>query len=117
MLELTLSLNDPWFNLVKCGKKIYEGRRFTEKLASLSKGDIINIKHYTDNLQPTFKVIVEDIIKFKTFREALKILPLNEVLPIEGIDIEKGVEIYYKYVSLQTQEKDGIVMIKIRLLN
>ena len=42
-------------------------------------------------------------------------LNINDVLPIEDIDITKGIEIYKQYVSLKTQEADGICMLKIEL--
>lgn len=113
---MELSLNDPWYDLVKCGKKIYEGRRFTEKVASIKIGDMIKLRHHTNPACPKYNVIVEDILKFQTFEDALANLPIEKVLPLDGITIEKGIEIYSKYVSLPTQMKDGVVMIKIAVL-
>lgn len=108
-----MTLNDPWFDLMKNEKKIYEGRRNTEKIRSIKVGDIIQISHHVNKLIEPFNVIVNEIHHFATFEEALKGLPINEILPIENIDVEKGIEIYLKYVSLETQLKDGVVMLKI----
>ena len=53
---------------------------------------------------------------FNTFEEALKTLPINDILPIDNISVDKGVEIYKNFVTIPTQLKDGIVMIKIKLI-
>ena len=101
-------LNDPWFQYMKNGKKIYEGRRSTNRINLIQVGDTIQFSRVLD---PTdyFQVTVSKILSFQTFRDALLVLPLEQVLPnIETIDI--GVEIYYKYVSLHTQLKDGVKM-------
>jgi len=112
-----LHLNSPWFELVRDGKKIYEGRRNTYKLMNIcSIGNIITIKHYTESTQEPFKVIIENYKHYPTFEHALRELDINEVLPIENMTIDEGIILYQKYVSLQTQENDGIVMLKIKVI-
>lgn len=103
---MIFTLNDPWFDYVKNGNKIYEGRRYIYKLSLLTPGDIILFKHHiNNNIKPFYKKI-KQIYLFTTCEEALKHLPINEILP--GIKtIEEGVKIYLKYVSLETQLKDG----------
>jgi ASC-1-like (ASCH) protein len=113
---MLLYLNSPWFELVKDNKKIYEGRRHTQQIDKIKIGDIIEIKHYVYPELESYFLKVVDILYFQTFEEALTKLNINEILPIDDITIEKGVDIYKKYVSLKTQEKDGIVMIKINLI-
>lgn len=111
-----ISLNSPWFEFVRDGKKIYEGRRKTGKIMSIEKGQVLHVRHYTNpELFPPFQVIVEDILEYKTFKDALETLPITEVLPLEGITVEMGIEIYKQYVSLPTQKQDGIVMLKLSL--
>lgn len=110
-----MHLNSPWFELVRDKKKLYEGRRRTPKTSQLKTGDIISIKHYTKpDIEEPYKVSIEDILHFQTFEDALKHLPLHDVLPIDDISVEKGVEIYQRYVSLQTQKSDGVIMLKIK---
>ncbi len=111
-----MSLNSPWFELVKSGVKIYEGRRITPKVNRIKKGDIIEFKHHIDSSIPIFNVIVEDILSFPTFRHALEILPIQYILPIPNITVDEGVNIYYKYVSQTTQEKDGVIMLKVSVI-
>ena len=110
---LKLTLNSPWFELVAEGKKIYEGRRNTPKISILKIGDIIEFSHHTDKKLLPYRVKVIEILPFATFESALTKLPLEQILPLENITISQGVEIYYKYVSLQTQIQDGVIMLKI----
>lgn len=109
-----LYLNSPWFELTMDGKKIYEGRRKTPIIDSIKIGDIVEIKHYV-NRDKTYFVKIIDKLYFQTFEEALNKLNINEILPIENIDINKGIEIYKQYVSIKTQETDGVCMLKIDL--
>jgi ASC-1-like (ASCH) protein len=112
-----LHLNSPWFELVKEGKKIYEGRRNTCKILDIcSIGNIITIHHYKNPNEKPYKVIIEDFKHYPTFEHALRELDVNLVLPIENITIEEGILIYQKYVSLQTQKNDGIIIIKIKVI-
>ena len=114
---MILYLNSPWFELVKEGKKIYEGRRNTEIIRNICIGDILEVKHYVKkNELASYYIRVEDKLYYKTFEEALQSLDIIKVLPLDNITIEQGVEIYKKFVSLTTQEKDGVCMLKIKLI-
>ena len=108
-----MKLNSPWYELVRHGKKIYEGRRRTPHTEKYKVGNVVEFSHYTDETLPKFLCRIDSILFYQTFEDALNFLPINEVLPIEEITIEKGIEIYKKFVSLPTQLKDGIVMFKI----
>jgi ASC-1-like (ASCH) protein len=112
-----MKLSSPWYEYVRQGKKIYEGRRYTPFLSNINKGDYILFSHYTDTTLPKIKVRVLDIHRFDTFEQALNTLPIKDILPILNLSITEGVEIYNifnVYVSLNTQLKDGIVMIHIQ---
>ena len=67
---------------------------------------------------PVLRVHVIGIIVFPTFRDALTVLGTEHVLPNDSVQpytIDQGVEIYKKYVSLETQESDGVLMISMAL--
>ena len=113
--EHQLSLNSPWFELVRDGKKTYEGRRNTPKIRQIQVNDIIKFRHHTDVSIEPFKVRVLSITKYSSFEKALMSLPIDQVLPIPGITLQQGIDIYQKYVSLKTQQRDGIVMIQLTL--
>ena len=113
-ITLNITLNSPWYELMKDGKKIYEGRRATEKIKNMKVGDILKVEHHVDKTLPSFYIEIIDKLYFKTFEEALNELNIHEVLPIPDINVAQGVEIYKKYVSLETQLKDGVVMLKVK---
>jgi ASC-1-like (ASCH) protein len=114
MTTHTMKLNTPWYEFVQNGEKIYEGRRATEKVLGIKTGDKIMFIHATDDSRDNITVDVLDILSYPTFRDALESLPMQKVLPITGLTIDQGVDIYKKYVSLPTQIKDGVIMIKIK---
>lgn len=103
-----MTLNTPWFDYVKTGRKIYEGRCNKKKY---SIGDKIIFSHHIDHSQDEFEKTIIDVLHYKSFEEALNELSISQVLPNINT-INDGVEIYKKYVSLETQKKCGIIMIK-----
>ena len=111
-----LTLNSPWYELVRDGRKLYEGRRAIPSILSLIIGEIISISHHTDITLPSYEVIVTSLTRYNTFEEALIELPLDEVLPIPEITIDEGIKIYQQYVSLATQHRDGVILIGIEVI-
>jgi ASC-1-like (ASCH) protein len=109
-----ISINSPWFEYVKEGKKVYEGRCFWKSVLDYKIGDILIVSHHTDKTIRSFEVVIDEILKFKTFRDALTELPIDRILP-SITNVDEGVEIYHKFVSEQTQEKYGVCMIKIHI--
>lgn len=114
-VEHTIELLDPWFDLVKSGRKTWEGRRYWKKTKKFKIGDILKVTHRNDKQRDPYYLRIEGIVRFNTFEEALSAMKLEEVLP--GVDtIKQGVEIYYQFVSLPTQLADGVCMIKVSLV-
>jgi len=111
----TFYLNDPWFDYVKSGEKKYEGRRKTETMKLLKVNDTIRFIHYTlPDLTPPFYKNIEEILEFETFEKAMEALTIPKVLPIPGLNMPDACEIYQKYVSLNTQINDGVIMFKLK---
>lgn len=104
-----LTLNSPWYELVRDGKKRYEGRRALPSILSLTVGERICVKHHTDAALPAYVVTVTSIARYKTFEDALESVPVDAVLP--GMTVAEGVRVYQRYVSLATQVRDGVVLI------
>ena len=77
-------------------------------------GDIIIITSKVTAEKIT--VYVTSFRRFKSFRDALTELPINEVLR-DGLTIDECCEIYSKNVSYKTQEQDGVCMIGIKIKN
>lgn len=108
-----ITLNDPWFEMVRDGRKHYEGRRNHGKVQNIKCGDVIEIRHHTNPDATPYNVRVVSILTFPLFRDALSVLPIQQVLPIDNITIEHGVLIYQQYVSLDTQRRDGVLMLEL----
>ena len=110
---MELSIGDPWFEFIKFGKKRYEGRKASDKLKELKKGDIIKLVHHT-GLSLLVKII--DIHSFPTFEDGLKVLPLLKTLPSINT-VDEGVEVYKKYVKLETQKTFGVLFFEIEVID
>jgi ASC-1-like (ASCH) protein len=107
-----ITLNDPWFDYVKQGIKKYEGRCYWKSVLKYQINDLLKISHHTDLSKKPYIVKIKHIVLYPTFEEALKTLPLEEVLP--GVStIEEGIHIYLKFVSLDTQLTYGVCMIEV----
>jgi ASC-1-like (ASCH) protein len=103
-----ITLNTPWFEYVRDGVKKFEGRRFIN--GRFHKGQTLTVAHATSNLEQPYKVIVKDIMEFPTFKDALHVLPIEEVLPgVESVD--EGCYVYQNYVALDIQKREGIIML------
>jgi len=76
-----LKLNDPWFDFVKHGEKIYEGRLNSEKVKTYKVGDLLEFSNYTDSSRNIFYKTIKDIHHYHTFRDALNDLGLEKILP------------------------------------
>ena len=116
MAEHAMSLTSPWFELVNDGIKIYEGRRCSEKVNSIQIGDIIEFTHnlYEEKI---IKVLVTEKLLFASFEEAFMIVPVETVLPLKDITINKGIEIYQNIYPLEVQKRDGVCMLRIKKIN
>ena len=102
--------SDPWFEHIKSGRKIYEGRRYWDKTKDIKPGDTIEFKSVTSG--DTFEKKVKNITICDTFEHALNTFPLQNILP--GIQtIEEGVQVYLKYVSLKTQKENRVCIIEL----
>ena len=91
---MSITLNSPWFEYVEGGVKEYEGRCHWKKCLEYKPGDQLNIRHHTDPSIPPFAATIIEIKTYKTFQEALEILPMSKVLPRETGEytVKEGVE-------------------------
>ncbi len=112
----TITLNSPWFEHVQDGSKKYEGRCYWKSVLKYTTGDLLNIHHHKNSNHEPFFAKIKSIQLFKNFQTALETLPLGDVLP--GIEsIEDGCKIYEQFVSLKTQESNGVCMIELQFVD
>ena len=107
-----MSLNSPWFELVRDGIKTYEGRRMTDGVRAMRVGDVVEFSRHKDDSSELFRTTVVDMTYFSSFKSALEKLGVERVLPSVST-VADGVEIYKKYVSEKTQKLDGVCMLKL----
>ncbi len=98
-------LSEPWFSLVRDGKKTIEGR--------LNKGEFVKgmvIEFW--NGDESFHCIVEKVVEYPSFRVMAFMEGIEKVLP--GVSsVEEGVAIYRKFYS-EEDEKKGVVAISLK---
>ena len=107
----TMKLSEPWYSLVKNGKKTIEMRLFDEKRQMINKYD--NILFSDKDGKNIFKKFVKNLSYHKTFESALKHGKLKNILP--GINTYKeGVNVYYNINNYKKNEKKyGVILIYI----
>ena len=104
--EYTVTIKQPWFDLIKSGKKTIEGRLNSGLFARLQKNDIIIWLHQNMKL----KVKIIDIRRYDSFYSMLKKEDLDRVLP-NTTNIDDGVKLYRQYYS-EEKEKNGVLAIE-----
>lgn len=109
-----LSVHEKWFDLIKTGRKRYEGRRLAGDMLKMQKGDTVEFSVYKAEATDKRRCLAEikAIHRFKTFEEGLTKLPLEDVLP-GTVTVAAGRDIYLQYVSLATQLRDGVVFLEL----
>tara|TARA_X000000950_G_C13804028_1_gene614815 strand:+ start:270 stop:638 length:369 start_codon:yes stop_codon:yes gene_type:complete len=106
-------LSEPWFSLIKVGKKKCEGRLNKGDFSKMKKGNIIIFENEDFGFKRTTMVKVTGIKNYESFESYLKGETLEKCLP--GIDsLENGKKIYYKYYTKEDEKKYKIVAIKIK---
>lgn len=109
-----LKLRSVYFDLIKNGVKIYEGRLNDEKRQQIDVGDIITFKREPE-LKDAFNAEVKDLIYFNSFEEMANTLPLDKV-GFEKETPDEVVGIYHQFYSLENEKKYGVVAIKVEVL-
>ena len=109
-----MKLKSKYFDLIRKGAKIYEGRLNDEKRKLISVGDIITFKKEPDLIE-SFDALVQELIYFDTFDEMVTILPLKQV----GFATEKPnevVDVYHQFYSIEDEKRYGVVAIKVEVI-
>jgi len=112
-MEFIIECENPWFNLIKEGKKTIEGRINNNKYNKIKNCDIIQLVNHENN--DSIKLLVTTINKYNTFADMLEHETLDKVLP--NIDtLEEGIQIYRKYYKLEVEIKKGVLAIAFQLM-
>ena len=109
-----MKLKSIYFDKIKIGQKIYEIRLNDEKRKLIGVGDIIIFKK-EPNLAETLQTVVKDLIYFKSFKEMVNALPLEEI-GFENLNKDEVENIYHSFYSVENEQNYGVVAIKVELL-
>ena len=105
----SMKLSEPWYTLIKNGKKTVEGRIYDKKRKLLNVGDTLI---FTDtNGKNEIVTTIINLKVFKNFDKAIRYAKLKNVLP--NIRTYKdGVKIYHSIPGYKKKEKKyGVVLI------
>lgn len=103
-----LHVSEPWFSLIKNGKKTIEGR-LNRDPTKYKVGDTLIIKN-----KDTIELKITALTTYKSFKEMLEKEGLDKVLPDESVKtIEDGINIYYKFYKPEDEEKYGVIAIQL----
>lgn len=115
----SLSVKQPWFDLMKSGKKTVEGRLNRGIFTKIKKGDSIEWLNKKTRDKITLKI--KDMIIYESFKEMLekegilRVLPSREIIKIldgnEEKAINEGIKIYMNYFSERDEKLFGVVAI------
>lgn len=108
------NVSEPWFTLIFLGLKKVEGRRNKGRFQEMKVGDIIKWTN-SDFGKREFTVRITGKQTYGSFAEYLKKEGLAACLP--GIrDIDQGVQIYYKYYTVEDEKEFGVAAIRMELI-
>ena len=106
---MEINVNKTWFDFIKKGKKVIEGRLNKGKFQKLKKNEIIYFANGVDKI----KVKIMDIIRYNTFEEYLLQEGLKRTLP--GIQtLKDGVNVYYSFYTKEQEKEFGILAVRIK---
>ena len=92
MAIYNIHCEEPWFSLIRQGKKTVEGRKNTHSYRKIKPGDQINFMNGTDS----FLASVLEIRKYPSLDEYFKDVTLEKALP--GVStVDEGKNIYYEW--------------------
>ena len=110
-----MKLKEKYFDMIKCGGKIYEIRLNDEKRWLIDAGDIIVFKKEPCLIEK-INTIVKDIIYFSSFEEMASTLPLEKVGFLKERS-EDVANIYHEFYTVEDETKYGVVAIKVEKIN
>jgi len=108
-----LTLTTRWYDKVRYGEKLYEGRLFDSLTRQYHIGDFISLTDATDESKGPIVVAIESMHVFQDFDIGLSHIGLSATVP--GCDThDEAVEIYQRFYSIEQQRKWNVVFIAIR---
>ena len=108
-----MKLKPQYFDLIKCGKKIYEIRLNDEKRQQMKIGDSLIFKREPEMIE-LLNTKIENLIYFETFEEMIQTLSPEQIGFKDSIKSEI-LDLYYRFYTKEEEKKYGVVAIKVRI--
>ncbi|XP_059300169.1 uncharacterized protein LOC132052583 isoform X2 [Lycium ferocissimum] len=107
-VDFEIHVQEPYFSLLRNGKKTIEGRCAVGHYNNIEPGAFILVNK-------CLVLQVQDVHHYHSFREMLEAESLQEVLP--GVDTaEEGVQVYRKFYSEEKERSNGVLAIGVKKL-
>lgn len=113
MVIIRKHLSQPWFDFIKNGVKIIEGRLDRGDFAVLMPEDKILFYNCDDKNQEILTLVTK-ISRYETFSQLLEQEGVKNVIP--GSDLEDAVRIYRMYYDKQDELTYGVVAIHLKVI-
>ncbi|KAJ6733925.1 ASCH DOMAIN PROTEIN putative ISOFORM 1-RELATED [Salix koriyanagi] len=102
-ISCEIHVQEPYFSLLKDGRKTIEGRCATVDYTRIEPGDMILVNKI-------LVLKVEDVHRYASFSKMLQAESLEKVLP--GVKtVEEGVEIYRKFYTEEKEKSNGVLAV------
>ncbi|KAJ6366543.1 hypothetical protein OIU77_003019 [Salix suchowensis] len=102
-ISCEIHVQEPYFSLLKDGRKTIEGRCATGDYTRIEPGDLILVNKI-------LVLKVEDVHRYASFSKMLQAESLEKVLP--GVKtVEEGVEIYRKFYTDEKEMSNGVLAV------
>ncbi len=110
-VQHNLSIKEEYFEKIRKGEKIYEGRLFDERRKTFKIGDVIKFI----NGEKSFCALIEDRKVFKNFQEMADNVDKKD-LGFKEKTKKEMVETYRSFYALEDELKYGVVIFKLFVL-
>ncbi|KAJ6419060.1 hypothetical protein OIU84_029215 [Salix udensis] len=102
-ISCEIHVQEPYFSLLKDGRKTIEGRCATGDYTRIEPGDLILVNKI-------LVLKVEDVHRYASFSKMLQAESLEKVLP--GVKtVEEGVKIYRKFYTEEKELSNGVLAV------
>lgn len=107
-------VREPWFSLIRDGKKTREGRLNGGDFRQMVEGDVIEFYNNDSGPLEAFEVEIIGKRMYDTVRQFL-LSELSNALP--GVDdVEQGIKVYRQFFTAEAESRYGVVSIEVRVL-
>lgn len=106
--------DEPYFTLVKCGKKTVEARIKKGKYGKIKPGDFIVV--LKRDSEESIKVRVLGVRNYNNFKEMFEKEDYKKIIP-DAKNIEEALKEPFRFYTKEMEKKYGVVAIEVKLLN